>query len=324
MRIFSGIRPTGEIHLGNYLGAVKQWVKLQKDNEGIYCIVDLHAITTPYEKEKLRENTLKIATTYLAVGLNPEKSTIFIQSQIKEHSELAWLLSTITPLGELRRMTQFKDKSKKHTKYINAGLLNYPILMAADILLYQTNTVPVGEDQKQHVEFARTIAKKFNKRFGETFCLPKALISKEGARIMSLQDPRKKMSKTGNPKGCIGLFDKPTIIRKKIMSAITDMDNKIVFRPNEKNGISNLLTIYSLVSDKNIKDLEKEFEDKKYSVFKKFLADELIKTLKPFRENREKLLSREVYIEEILKKGEQKARIIAQSTIRDVKEKMGF
>ena len=324
MRIFSGIRPTGEIHLGNYFGAVKQWVKLQENNEGIYCIVDLHAITTPYKKEELKRNTLKIAATYLAVGLNPEKSIMFVQSKIKEHSELAWLLGTIVPLGELQRMTQFKDKSKKHTKYINAGLLNYPVLMAADILLYQTNAVPVGEDQKQHVEFTRTIARKFNKRFGETFCLPKALISKEGARIMSLQDPKKKMSKTGNPKGCIDLFEKPAIIRKKIMSAVTDTDNKIVFRPNKKNGISNLLTIYSLILDKNIKDLEEEFKGKKYSVFKKSLADELIKTLKPFREKREKLLSREVYIDEILKKGEQKARIIAQSTIRDVKEKMGF
>ena len=324
MRIFSGIRPTGEIHLGNYLGAVKQWIKLQESNEGIYCVVDLHAITTPYKKEELKRNTLKIAATYLAVGLNPEKSIMFIQSKIKEHSELAWLLGTIVPLGELQRMTQFKDKSKKHNKYINAGLLNYPVLMAADILLYQTNAVPVGEDQKQHVEFTRTIARKFNKRFGETFCLPKALISKEGARIMSLQDPKKKMSKTGNPKGCIDLFEKPTIIRKKIMSAVTDTDSKIVFRPSKKNGISNLLTIYSLISDKSIKELEEEFQGKKYSVFKKSLADELVKTLKPFRENREKLLSREVYIEEILKKGEEKARIIAQSTIRDVKEKMGF
>jgi len=324
MRIFSGIRPTGEIHLGNYLGAIKQWIELQKDNEGIYCVVDLHAITTPYNKEKLKENTLKIAATYLAVGLDPEKSIIFIQSRIKEHSELAWLLGSIVPLGELKRMTQFKDKSKSHPKYINAGLLNYPILMAADILLYQASAVPVGEDQKQHVEFTRKIAKKFNKEFGETFCVPKALISKDGARIMSLQDPRKKMSKSGNPKSCIGLFEKPETIRKKIMSAVTDTDNKIVFRPNKKNGMSNLLTIYSLITDKSIKSLEETFKDKKYSEFKKSLANELIEKLKPFREQREKLLSREVYLEEILKKGEEKARIIAQSTIIDVRKKMGF
>ena len=324
MRIFSGIRPTGEIHLGNYLGAIKQWIKLQEDNEGIYCVVDLHAITTPYNKEALKENTLKIAATYLAVGLDPEKSTIFIQSKIKEHSELAWFLGSIVPLGELKRMTQFKDKSKSHPEYINAGLLNYPILMAADILLYQTNAVPVGEDQKQHIEFTRKIAKKFNKEFGKTFCAPKALISKEGARIMSLQDPKKKMSKSGNPKGCIGLFEKPEIIRKKIMSAVTDTDNKIIFRANKKNGNSNLLTIYSLIANKSIKNLEEEFKGKKYSEFKKSLADELIETLKPFRENREKLLSREVYLEEILKKGEEKARIIAQSTIIDVRKKMGF
>jgi len=324
MRIFSGIRPTGEIHLGNYLGAIKQWIELQKDNEGIYCVVDLHAITTPYNKEKLKENTLKIAATYLAVGLDPEKSIIFIQSRIKEHSELAWLLGSIVPLGELKRMTQFKDKSKSHPEYINAGLLNYPILMAADILLYQATAVPVGEDQKQHVEFTRKIARKFNKEFGKTFCIPKALISKDGARIMSLQDPKKKMSKSGSPKGCISLFEKPESIRKKIMSAVTDTDKKIVFRPNKKNGISNLLTIYSLIADKSIKSLEETFKGKKYSEFKKALADELIEKLKPFREQREKLLSREVYLEEILKNGEEKARIIAQSTIIDVRKKMGF
>ena len=324
MRIFSGIRPTGEIHLGNYLGAIKQWVELQEKNECIYCIVDLHAITTPYDKKKLKENTLKIAASYFAVGLNPEESIIFIQSQVKEHSELAWLLGTIIQLGELKRMTQFKDKSKNHPKYINAGLLNYPILMAADILLYQASAVPVGEDQKQHVEFARKIAKKFNKKFGKTFIEPQALISKSGARIMSLQDPKKKMSKTGNLKGCIDLFEKPATIRKKIMSAVTDTDNKIVFRSNKKNGISNLLTIYSLISDRSIKDLEEEFKGKKYSEFKKSLANELIKTLKPFREKRDKFLSRKVYLEEILKNGEGKARTIAQSTIKDVRKKMGF
>jgi len=324
MRIFSGIRPTGEIHLGNYLGAIKQWVELQNNNDGIYCIVDLHAITTPYDKKELRNNVMKIAATYLAVGINPEKSIIFIQSKIKEHTELAWMLGSITPLGELKRMTQFKDKSKKHPQYVNVGLLNYPILMAADILLYQTEAVPVGEDQKQHVELTRKIAKKFNKEYGKTFVIPKTLISKEGARIMSLQDPKKKMSKSGNKKGCIGLFDKPASIKKKIMSAVTDADNKIIFRPNKKNGISNLLKIYSLISDKSIKELEKEFKGKKYSEFKKSLAEELIEKLRPFRETREKLLSREVYIEEILKKGEEKARMIAESTMRKVKEKMGF
>ncbi|MBD3208258.1 MAG: tryptophan--tRNA ligase, partial [Candidatus Nealsonbacteria bacterium] len=190
MRIFSGIRPTGDLHIGNYLGAMKQWIALQEKNDCIYCIVDLHAITTPYKKEELQENIIESAVAYLAAGLNPEKSIIFVQSQIKEHAELAWLLETITPLGELKRMTQFKDKSKKHPEYINAGLLNYPVLMAADILLYQTEKVPVGEDQKQHVELARTIARKFNNRFGETFTLPEVLISKHGARIKSLQSPK--------------------------------------------------------------------------------------------------------------------------------------
>ncbi len=324
MRIFSGIRPTGEIHLGNYLGAIKQWISLQEDNEGIYCVVDLHAITTPYQKKELKKNIIEIAAAYLAVGLNPEKSIIFRQSQVKEHSELAWLLGTITSLGDLKRMTQFKDKSQKHPKNINAGLLNYPVLMASDILLYKTEAVPVGEDQKQHVELTRKIARKFNKRFGTTFNIPKPLIPKKGARIMSLQDPKKKMSKTGSPKGYIGLFEEPKNIKKKIMASVTDTGDKIVYKPKKKQGISNLLQIYSLVSSRTINSLEKEFKNKKYSEFKKSLTDLLIQELKPLREQREKLLSREVYIEEILKRGGEKAKAIAQSTVGEVKEKMGF
>jgi tryptophanyl-tRNA synthetase len=324
MRIFSGVRPTGEIHLGNYLGAIKQWIDLQNNNEGIYCVVDLHAITTPYNPKELKDKKIKTAATYLSVGLNPEKSIIFIQSDIKEHTELAWLLETITPLGELKRMTQFKEKSEKHKQYINSGLLNYPVLMAADILLYQTEGVPVGEDQKQHVELTRTIARKFNKKFGKTFQIPKAIITKSGARIMSLQNPEKKMSKSGNPKGCIFLFEEPENIKKKIMSAVTDNNNKIIYQEDKKNGISNLLKIYSLISGKTIKELEKEFQNKSYADFKKSLTNDLIKSLKPFREKRENLLSRKVYIEEILKKGAEKAKVIAQSTIQDVKKKMGI
>lgn len=324
MKIFSGVRPSGELHIGNYSGAIKQWVKLQKDNECVFCIVDLHAIITPYNENELQKNILKTAATYLAAGLNPEKSIIFIQSQVKEHTELAWLLETITPIGELQRMTQYKEKSKKHPKYINAGLLNYPVLMAADILLYKTEIVPVGKDQKQHVELTRTIAKKFNQRFGKTFNVPKTILSKTGAKILSLQNPKKKMSKTDNQKGCIGLFDSPKEIRKKIMSAVTDPGRKIIFDPQKKPGVSNLLTIYSLFSEKSIQELEKKFKDKNYSELKKSLANTLINSLETIRKKRKELLSREVYVKEILKQGQRKAKAIAQSTMADVKEKMGL
>lgn len=324
MRIFSGIRPTGNLHIGNYLGAIKQWLELQEKNECIFCVVDLHAITTPYKENELQKNILETATTYLVAGLNPEKSIIFVQSQIKEHAELAWLLSTITPLGELQRMTQFKEKSKKHSKYINAGLLNYPVLMASDILLYQTDMVPVGKDQKQHVELTRTIAGKFNKQFGNTFKIPRALLSKSGAKIMSLQNPKKKMSKTGDPKGCIGLFDTPTEIQKKVMTAVTDPGRKINYSPENKPGISNLLTIYSLFSGKSIEEIEKKFKGKGYAEFKKSLAKFLVNSLEPFRQKRKELLKREVYVKEILKQGERKAQVIAQSTMQDVKKKMGL
>ena len=324
MRIFSGIRPTGDLHIGNYLGAIKQWLELQEKNECIFCVVDLHAITTPYKENELQKNILETATTYLVAGLDPEKSIIFVQSQIKEHAELAWLLSTITPLGELQRMTQFKEKSKKHSKYINAGLLNYPVLMASDILLYQTDMVPVGKDQKQHVELTRTIAGKFNKQFGNTFKIPRALLSKSGAKIMSLQNPKKKMSKTDNPKGCIGLFDTPTEIQKKVITAVTDPGRKINYSPENKPGISNLLTIYSLFSGKSIKEIEKKFKGKGYAEFKKSLAKFLINSLEPFRKKRKELLKREVYVKEILKQGERKAQVIAQSSMQDVKKKMGL
>ena len=324
MRIFSGIRPTGDLHIGNYLGAIKQWVELQEKSECVFCIVDLHAITTPYEVKVLQKNILDAAVTYIAAGLNPEKSIIFVQSQVKEHAELAWLLGTIVPTGELKRMTQFKEKAKKHSKYVNAGLLNYPILMAADILLYQTNIVPVGKDQKQHVELTRTIARKFNGKFGEAFKVPDVMLSKTGAKIASLQNPKKKMSKTDDPKSFIGLFESPEEIRQKIMSAVTDTGKKIIYNPKKKAGISNLLTIYSLLSEKPVKSLEKEFQGKGYAQLKRSLANLLIDYLKPFRRKRKELLSREVYVKEILEQGRKKAELIAKSTMQQVKEKMGL
>lgn len=324
MRIFSGIRPTGELHIGNYLGAIKQWLKLQDKNECIFCIVDLHAITTPYAPKDLQENILNLAAVYLAAGLDPKKCIFFVQSSIKEHAELTWLFGTITPIGDLKRMIQFKEKMQKHPEYVNAGLLNYPLLMASDILLYQTDFVPVGKDQQQHVELAREIARRFNKKFGQTFKEPEVLLAKMGAKIMSLDNPNKKMSKTDNPKGCIGLFDKPEEIKEKLMAAVTDLEKEIKYSPTTKPGISNLLTIYSLFSERTTRELEKEFEGKGYAQFKKALSELLIEKLRPFREKKKELLKKEVYIKKILEIGSKKARVIAQSTMAKVKQKMGL
>ena len=323
MRIFSGVRPTGELHIGNYLGAIRQWLLLQEKADCVFCIVDLHAITTPYQPKELKKNIFELAIAYLASGLNPEKCIFFVQSQVEAHAELAWLLSTITPIGELQRMTQYKEKVKKHPKDVNAGLLNYPILMAADILLYQSDTVPVGKDQQQHVELARTIARKFNQKFGQTFKEPKVLLPKIGAKIMSLQNPKRKMSKTGDPRGCLELFEEPGEIKKKIMAAVTD-PGKVIKYSNSKPGISSLLTIYSLFSGKSIKELERNFKGKGYKEFKKSLTKLLINSLEPFRRKRKELLSREVYVKEILNAGAKRAKTIAQLTLEEVKKKMGL
>lgn len=324
MIVFSGIRPTNQIHLGNYLGAIKQWIDLQKDNECVFCIVDLHAITTPYDPKELQKDIQNILIVYLAAGIDPDKSIIFVQSHVKEHTELAWLFETITPLGELNRMTQFKDKSKQNKDYINSGLLNYPVLMAADILLYKGEAVPVGKDQEQHVELTRTIAKKFNQKFGQTFKEPKSIIPKEGAKIMSLVDPKKKMSKSDDQKSCLFLFDSPEAITKKIMSATTDSGKEIKYNITKKPGISNLLTIYSLLTGKTTQEIEKEFHKKTYSEFKKSLAEVIINYLEPFRRKQKELMTREVYIQEILKKGHDRAQTMAKITMQEVKDKMGL
>lgn len=324
MRIFSGIRPTGELHIGNYLGAIKQWLELQEKHDCVFCIVDWHAITTPYKTEVLQKNILEVAVAYLAAGLDPEKCILFVQSQVKEHVELAWLLETITPLGDLQRMTQFKEKSKQHQNFINAGLLNYPVLMAADILLYQTDLVPVGKDQEQHVELTRTLAKKFNQKFGEVFKEPKVLLAEKGAKIMSLQNPKKKMSKTDNPQGCISLFEEPEEVQKKIASAVTDTGKQIKYDEREKPGISNLLNIYSLFSGKTIKEIEKKFRGKGYAEFKKSLTQLLIDSLEPLRRKKKELETREVYVKEILEQGRRKAQVLAQSTLQEVRAKMGL
>ena len=323
MRVFSGIQPTGQLHIGNYLGAVKQWVKLQEDHECIFCVVDLHGITIPYEAEKFQKEIFNKAIEYMACGVDPEKSIVFVQSHVKEHSELAWLLNTLVPVGELNRMTQFKDKSKKFKNNVNAGLFNYPVLMAADILLYQTDLVPVGKDQGQHVELTRSVAKKFNKNFGKTFRIPKATFPSLGAKIMSLEDPKKKMSKS-TPSSCLFLIDSPSAIQKKIMKATTDSGKKITYDPKRKPGISNLLTIYSLFSEQTIKELEKKFKDKSYSEFKKSLAKVLVNSLEPIRRKNKELLTREVYVKEILNKGAKRAHVLAASTMEEVRKNMGL
>jgi tryptophanyl-tRNA synthetase len=284
----------------------------------------LHAITTPYNPDGLQKNILEATAIYLAAGINPEKSIIFVQSAVKEHAELAWLLGTITPMGELSRMTQFKEKSKQYKDYINAGLFTYPILMAADILLYKGQAVPVGKDQEQHVELTRTIAKKFNQKFGKVFDEPETILPKAGAKIMSLTDPKKKMSKSDDPKSCISLFDSPEDIQKKIMSAETDSGKEIIYNVTKKPGISNLLTIYSLLTDKSTQEIEKQFKGKGYGDFKKSLAKVLINYLEPFRRKQKELQTRDVYIKDLLDKGASRAKIIAETTMKEVREKMGL
>jgi tryptophanyl-tRNA synthetase len=324
MRVLSAIQPTGAIHIGNYLGTIKQWIDLQEKNECIFFICDLHSITIPYDPKEFQKNILETAITYLAAGVNPEKSIFFVQSKVKEHTELCWLLGSVTPVGDLLRMTQYKEKSKQFKKNLDAGILNYPILMAADILLYKSNAVPVGEDQAQHVELTRTIARKFNQRFGKTFNEPKTILPKMGARIMSLTNPKKKMSKSMGPQNYISLFDEPEEIEKKVMSAITDSGKEIKYNPVKKPGISNLLVIYSLFSEKPIKELENFFNGKSYSFFKKSLSELLINSLEPFRRKRKELLLRETYIKETLNIGAKRAETIAQSTMEEVKSKMGL
>ncbi|MDP2641606.1 MAG: tryptophan--tRNA ligase [Candidatus Yanofskybacteria bacterium] len=325
MRILSGIQPTGpSYHVGNYLGAIKQWVEMQETADCLFCIVDLHAITVPQDPKTLAKSTLEKTAELLALGIDPDRCTLFAQSYVKEHTELSWIFSTITPVGELERMTQYKDKAKKQRENANAGLLTYPILMAADILLYKPDVVPVGEDQKQHLELTRAIARKFNARFGKTFAEPAALIPKTGGRIMSLQDPKKKMSKSDPADTQISLFDSPEAIRKKIKIAVTDTGKDIKYSQTKKPGISNLLLLYSLFSGTTISEAETYFKGKGYAVLKKELADVLIETLEPFRVKKHSLISRDVYLREVLLRGAKKARSLAEQTMEEVRAKVGL
>lgn len=324
MRILSGIQPTGEMHIGNYLGAVQQWVELQEKHESMFPVVDLHALTIPQNPEAFAKATLNKIIELLAVGLDPEKCILFIQSHIQEHTELAWILNTLTPVAELERMTQYKDKAKKYKHNVNAGLFDYPVLMAADILLYKTEGVPVGQDQTQHLELTRILAKKFNGKFGKVFLEPKTLLATEGTKIMSLQNPKKKMSKSDPADASIALFEAPDAIKDKIMRAVTDTGKEIKYDPKRKPGISNLLTIYSLFSEQPIKATEKQFKGKGYAFFKKSLGELLSEKLELLRRKKKELESREVYVKEILRQGADHARTLAQSTMKEVREKIGL
>lgn len=325
--LVSGIQPSGRLTLGNYLGAIKNFVALQDEGEFeefFVFIADLHAITVPKDPTMLRQSIKKLAALYLACGLNPERITLFIQSEVHEHAEIGYLLQTITYIGELERMTQYKDKKAKQVEGVSSALLTYPVLMAGDILLYNANGVPVGQDQKQHLELTRTLAERFNSKYSETFNIPDALIVKEGAKIMSLQDPSKKMSKSDPlEKASIYLDDSEAIIRKKIASAVTDSDGIIKYDEVNKPGISNLLNILSCCTNKSISDLETEFEGVGYGEFKKAVADAIITLLMPIQDKYEKILAYKNYLNKVLDDGAQKASYFARKTLSKVKRKMG-
>ena len=322
-KILTGIQPTGVITLGNYIGAIRQMVKYQNDYESYLFVADLHAITIPQDAETLSKNTKSLLALYLACGIDPDKNKIFIQSENEYHANISWLLECNTYYGELSRMTQFKDKSKKNINF-TSGLLTYPVLMAADILAYDIDYVPVGIDQKQHVELARDIAIRFNKKYGETFTIPEPLISKSGTKIMDLQDPTKKMSKSSeSQKGVIRLLDNVEDIRKKIMSATTDSDRCIKYDLENKPGISNLINIYSALSNKNITEIEDEFKDKNYGEFKKVVADKVVEIISDIQEKYYEIINSNK-IDEILDDGIACTREIAKAKFEDMKYKMGF
>ena len=324
--IISGVQPTGKLTLGNYLGAIKNFVEVQDmlEHELYVFIADMHAITVPQNPTELRQSIKSLAALYIACGLDPTKATIFIQSEVKEHAELGYLLQTITYIGELERMTQYKDKMAKQVAGVSTALLTYPVLMAADILLYNSVMVPVGADQKQHLELTRTLAERFNNRFGETFNVPAALIKKEGSRIMSLQNPNQKMSKSDPlEKATIYLLDTDEQIKKKIASSVTDSEAKVYYDLEKKPGISNLMTIYSVITKKSMNEIEEEFKDANYAIFKTRVADAIIGELKPIREKYNELINSEK-IDEILDEGREKAEKIAYKTLLKVKRKMGL
>ncbi|MEV4105481.1 tryptophan--tRNA ligase [Nonomuraea sp. NPDC049649] len=326
-RVLSGIQPTADsFHLGNYLGAVRQWVTLQETHDAFYCVVDLHAITVPTEPAALRRRSRVAAAQLFAAGLDPERSTVFVQSHVREHTELAWVLTCLTGMGEAGRMTQFKDKSARFGESAaSVGLFTYPILQAADILLYQANSVPVGADQKQHLELTRDLGQRFNHRFGDTFTIPEPYILKEVEKITDLQDPTAKMSKSSSsPGGILDVLEQPGPLRKKIMRAVTDTETEIRFDEENKAGISNLLRIQSALTGTPIPDLVARYEGQGYGTFKKDVAEAVIETFTPIRERTEKLLANEAELDRMLAVGAERARAVAQRTMAEVRDRVGF
>ena len=324
-RILSGSAPSGHLCIGNYLGALKNWVTFQEEYDCVFLIVDLHAITTQQKPSELRKQSLSFLAQYVACGIDPEKSIITIQSQVPQHAELSWVLSTMTYMGELNRMTQFKEKSKRYNENINAGLYTYPILMASDILLYQADLVPVGADQKQHLELTRNLAQRFNSRYSDTFTIPETFIPKIGARIMSLQDPTKKMSKSDTDlNNIVALLDKPDIIRKKLKRAVTDSGKQIIFDLEKRPGVANLMNLYSGLTGLEISAVESHFDGKMYSDFKIELSDLTIDTLTPIQNEYEKIMRDRSFLNSILENGRTKAKKIAAKTLRKVYKKIGF
>ncbi len=326
-RVFSGVQPTGKVTLGNYLGAIRNWTPLQEAYDCLFCVVDLHSLTVAQVPAELRKNTLDLVALYIACGIDPSKSILFIQSHVSAHAELAWILDTVAYVGELNRMTQFKDKSRKHADNINMGLMNYPVLMASDILLYQAEYIPVGKDQVQHVELTRDIALRFNARYSDTFAIPECLLSKSGSSIKSLQDPTAKMSKSDvNDNAIISLTDDPDTIRRKLRRAVTDSDTDVncVRMSADKPGVSNLLNIYTTCSGLSVAEAERQFEGKGYGVFKDAVADAVISVLQPIQSEQKRLLADKGYLEAVLKQGADKASRIAQKTLSKVYRKVGL
>ncbi|MBI4283315.1 MAG: tryptophan--tRNA ligase [Chloroflexi bacterium] len=323
-RVFSGIQPTGNIHIGNYLGAISQWVKSQDTYDNIFCIVDLHAITVPQEPKVLKAKTREVTGLLLAAGIDPRRSILFVQSDITAHAELAWILNCLIPMGWMQRMTQFKEKSQKQKEQVSVGLFDYPSLMAADILLYNTDIVPVGEDQKQHVELARDTAQRFNSIYGETFRLPEPVIPEVGARIMGLDDPTKKMSKSEAASGhAINLLDPPDLVQSKLMRATTDSLKEIRFDEN-RPGIYNLLVIYELFSGKSRQEIEAYFAGKGYATLKKEVGEVIVEGLCPLQTRYRELTADPTYIDSLLKEGADRARPMAEKTLALVKERVGL
>lgn len=321
--IYSAMKPSGFPSLGNYLGALKNWVKLKDDYNCLFAIANMHAITERQDTVELRKRTRDLLTIFLAIGINPESNIIYYQSDVPAHAELAWVLNCYTYMGELSRMTQFKDKSQKHSDNINAGLFDYPVLMAADILLYQTDLVPVGEDQKQHLEITRDIAARFNNLYGDVFKIPEAYIPKEGARIMGLQDPTKKMSKSENDNNVIHLLDDLNLVANKIKRSVTDSDTEVRYS-EDKPGISNLLNIYASITGKSIQQSEAEFDGKGYGDFKSAVAEVVVDELRPIQKRFKELSDDKAYIDSVIKEGAEKASNIAYRTLKKVYKKVGF